>query len=75
MGRHKKLGRKRTLTPKQAQRNKMDYDNAYNKEHTKSLAIRLSYSTDKDIIDKMETIDNKAGYIKTLIREDIKKGE
>lgn len=43
----------------------------YNKAHTKLLQIRLNFRTDKDIFDKLETVESKSGYIKDLIRRDI----
>lgn len=33
--------------------------------------IRLNKETDFDIIDKLNTVGNKQGYIKELIRKDI----
>ena len=44
-----------------------------NKKNSKLETIRLSYSTDGDILKKLESIENKSGYIKKLIREDILK--
>lgn len=44
----------------------------YNKKNTKIMALRLNYKTDKDIIEYLETLPNKAGYIKSLIRKDMK---
>lgn len=43
----------------------------YHKEKTKSLTIRLFISTESDIINKLDSVENKAGYIKQLIRNDI----
>lgn len=45
----------------------MKYDNR------KQLNIKLDIERDKDIIEKLESIDNIRGYIKRLIREDIEK--
>lgn len=45
----------------------------YNKTHTKQYQIRLNLKTDADIIEKMESLPNKLGYIKQLIRADIEK--
>ena len=49
--------------------------NKYHKEQTKIIPIRISISTEKDIMDWLEAQPNKAGYIKQLIREDIKRTE
>ena len=43
----------------------------YNKTHTKSVAFRLNLVTDADIIEKLESVPNKQGYFKELIRADI----
>lgn len=44
---------------------------AYNRAHTTTYLLRFNHKTDKDIIEKMENIDNKTAYIKRLIRADI----
>lgn len=45
----------------------------WNKAHTTSIAIRFMHKSDQDILSKLESVPNKAGYIKRLIREDIQK--
>ena len=45
----------------------------YNKAHTVSIAIRLMKNTEQDIIQKLDSVPNKAGYIKQLIRADMAK--
>lgn len=35
------------------------------------IKMNVSPKTEKDILDKLESVPNKAGYIKQLIREDI----
>lgn len=45
----------------------------YNKEKTKLYSLRVVLDTEQDIIQKLETVENKSGYIKMLIREDIKR--
>lgn len=42
----------------------------YNKSKTTTLCIRLNKETDKDIIEILEEVDSKQGYIKELIRSD-----
>ena len=44
----------------------------YDKEHTKGFYLKLNTSTDADIIDKLSKTNNIQGYIKALIRSDIK---
>ena len=43
----------------------------YNKENTRNVVLHLNITTDKDILDYLNRKDNKTGYIKELIREDI----
>ena len=47
--------------------------NKFNKEKTKLVNVRLNINTDADILEKLENVDSKMGYIKRLIREDIQK--
>lgn len=44
----------------------------YDKENTKRVFIKLNKNTDKDILDHLDSIQNKQGYIKELIRKDMK---
>lgn len=46
--------------------------NKFNKHNTKSIILKLNFNTDADIIKKLEHVPSKMGYIKKLIREDIK---
>ena len=45
--------------------------NKFNKEKTKCIQIRLNKNTDADIIERLENVPSKMGYIKKLIRDDI----
>lgn len=45
----------------------------YNKEKTVQISLKLNRSTDADLIDSLNRIANKQGYIKELIRRDIAK--
>lgn len=45
----------------------------YQKNNTTSIAIRFMNNTESDLLEKLNSVDNKAGYIKRLIREDIEK--
>lgn len=44
----------------------------YNKERGKNINFRVFVPQDDDIIEFLETLPNKAGYMKDLIRTDIK---
>ena len=45
----------------------------YHKAKTVSVAIRFMKNTEQDLIDKLNSVPNKAGYIKTLIRQDMER--
>jgi len=47
--------------------------NKYSKEKTKRYTFAAMENTEKDIIKKLESVENKSGYIKKLIRDDISK--
>lgn len=44
----------------------------YNKKNTKSYCLKLNKKTDKDVIAKLDGVPSKMGYIKELIRKDLK---
>lgn len=48
-------------------------DTKYKATKTTKLNIELNKTTDADIINKLEKVPNKTGYIKALIRNNIKK--
>ena len=43
----------------------------YNETNVKQLKLALNKKTDADIIEHLDKIHNKQGYIKELIRRDI----
>lgn len=43
----------------------------YDKEKTKTYTLKVIKNTESDIIERLESVPNKAGYIKNLIRKDI----
>lgn len=45
----------------------------YDASHTIQIKLKLNLNTDSDIIERMNEVENKQGYIKDLIRADIKK--
>ena len=55
------------MTPTRAEQ-KARYDAA----HTRQIRLKLNLKTDKDILDKLDEVGNKQGYIKELIRQDMK---
>lgn len=45
----------------------------WDKENTVTVTMKLNKNTDADIIEHLNSIDNRQGYIKELIRADITK--
>jgi len=45
----------------------------YDATHTKQILLKFNLETDADILAKLSEVENKQGYIKRLIREDIGK--
>ena len=45
------------------------------KKNAVRYTIKVFKNTDPDIIAKLDSIDNKSGYIKQLIRDDIEKNK
>jgi hypothetical protein len=45
----------------------------YHAKNRKDYKLSCMKSTEQDIIDKLESVPNKAGYIKALIRKDLNK--
>ena len=44
----------------------------YDAAHTRQIVLKLNEKTDKDILQKLDAQKNRPGYIKDLIRRDIK---
>ena len=44
----------------------------YDAKNTVQLHLKLNKKTDKDILDKLNQTGNKQGYIKNLIRQDMR---
>lgn len=60
----------------------MSYKNAqskasteYNKRSTVAVVVRLNNKTDADIITALESVANKSGFLKKIIREKIAESE
>ena len=45
------------------------------KTNTTIITMKLNHNTDADIVARLTTVDNKNGYIKQLIRNDIAKSQ
>ncbi len=51
---------------------KYEAQERYDKDNTIQIRLKLNKKTDADIIEKLNSVGNKQGYIKRLIREDAK---
>jgi hypothetical protein len=47
------------------------WTNRYDKEHCRGIYLKLNLRTDADVLEKLDSVPNKQGYIKELIRRDI----
>lgn len=47
----------------------------YDQAHTRQVKLKLNRRTDKDILDKLDSVGSKQTYIKQLIRADIAKNK
>lgn len=56
-----------------AKKTRFGSNTKYNKENTKRYTLSVMINTEQDIIDQLESVANKNGYIKGLIRDDIAK--
>lgn len=43
----------------------------YEETNTVKMTFKFNRRTDKDILEKLYSVDNKVGYIKHLIRKDL----
>lgn len=46
----------------------------YDAENTRQVHLKLNRRTDEDVLEKLDSVQSKQGYIKKLIREDIERG-
>ena len=46
---------------------------AWDAAHTQQILLKLNRNTDKDVLDKLDSVPSKQGYIKALIRKDLEK--
>lgn len=43
----------------------------YNKQYMKNVTFSFNRKTEQELLDKLDNVPNKSGYIKQLIRKDI----
>ena len=47
------------------------YSMKYDQKNTQRIYLKFYLKTDADILEKLDSVENKQGYIKDLIRKDI----
>lgn len=47
----------------------------YDEKHTRQIVMKLNLKTDSDILEKLDSVENRQGYIKSLIRADMVKSK
>lgn len=45
----------------------------YDAENTRQVHLKLNRRIDRDVLEKLDSVANKQGYIKELIRADLRK--
>lgn len=45
----------------------------YDAENTRQVHLKLNLRIDEDVLEKLDSVPSKQGYIKELIRADLKK--
>lgn len=60
-------GKKKSVSAKKRER---AYQAEYNRQHYKSVLLKLSLAKDTDLIEKLDGVPDKTNYIKELIRAD-----
>ena len=63
---HKEVDMPITEAQKRAQ---AKYDSA----NTRKITLKFNLQTDADVLERLDQVDNRQGYIKQLIRDDIAK--
>ena len=47
----------------------------YDEKNTRQVHIKLNLRTDKDVLERLDDVPSKQGYIKRLIRDDLERKE
>lgn len=50
-----------------------EWQRRYDEGHVKGVYLKLNRVYDADILEKLDDVDNRQGYVKDLIRNDIKR--
>lgn len=74
MGRHKKMGRKKTITARQYKLNQRENAKNYRAKYVKVLSINFHIEKDADILEWLDMQESKQKSIKQVLRQHIDKG-
>lgn len=66
------MPRKKVLTESQRKRNAMASNERWRRANTKIVNVRFRLDEDREVLEKLDSVDNKADYIRQLILDDIK---
>lgn len=55
--------------------NKAEYDKEWHKENAKQVYLKFRNGEDDTIINKLNTVESKSAYIKSLILKDIEENK
>lgn len=67
------VGGRRTNVSKAAAAKERRARAEWKKKNATTYTLTLFHSTDGDLVEKLAQVDNRAGYIKSLIRADIER--
>ena len=59
--------------PRKFTQKQLEYIADYDRENTVQVKLKLNTKTDSDILERLASVPNKQGYIKALIRADMRK--
>ena len=63
------------LTPKKKKEYILEKKSEWAKSKTRCINVRFNKEADADVLARFDEVDNKADYIRKLVRADIEKGE
>ena len=66
------MPRKKVLTESQRRKNAMASNERWRRANTRIVNVRFRLEEDRDVLEKLDSVDNKADYIRQLILDDIK---
>lgn len=61
------------MAGKNQYKNKLEYNNTYNRNNYRSFSVRFNNKSETELIEWLEKQDSVKGYLTSLIQADIKK--